>query len=89
MDAAKREQLLKLIENPPRGSDLDRAKRHGVDLRALVENLSLTPTERLIKHDVARKKLDERVQRRLLKSKRKREAKATGITPSDERQEIQ
>ncbi len=72
MDAAKRERLFKLIENPARGSALDRAKRRGVDLRALVENLSLTPTERLIKHDIVQKKLSERLQRRLLKSRRRR-----------------
>ncbi len=45
----EREILLKAIENPPRGSALESAKRWGVDLRALVDNLCLTTTERIRK----------------------------------------
>jgi hypothetical protein len=36
----------RLIARPPRGSNLAKAKEYGVDLTLLVENLSLTPTER-------------------------------------------
>ncbi len=36
-----------LITNPPQGSKLAAAKEFGIDLAQLVENLALTPTERL------------------------------------------
>jgi len=35
-----------LIAHPPRGSKLAQAKKHGVDLTLLIEDLSLSPTER-------------------------------------------
>ncbi len=35
-----------LIADPPLGSKLAEAKRHGIDLTLLVENLKLTPTQR-------------------------------------------
>jgi hypothetical protein len=35
-----------LIAHPPRGSKLAKAKKYGVDLILLIENLSLAPTER-------------------------------------------
>ncbi len=38
-----------LITNPPPGSKLAAAKEFGVDLTLLLENLALTPTERLQK----------------------------------------
>ena len=45
----QREMLLKAIENPPRGSALERAKRWGVQLHTFVDNLCLTPTDRAFK----------------------------------------
>jgi len=39
-------RIRKLIENPPAGSAIDEAKKAGVDLYRLVENLKLTPAER-------------------------------------------
>jgi len=39
-------RIRKLIENPPPGSAIDEAKKAGVDLHRLVENLKLTPAER-------------------------------------------
>lgn len=38
-----------LIRNPPQGTKLAAAKEFGVDLTQLLENLALTPTERLQK----------------------------------------
>jgi hypothetical protein len=46
MTQDQRKRALRLIARPPRGSKLARAKKYGVDLTLLVENLSLTPTER-------------------------------------------
>lgn len=40
---------IELITNPPLGSKLASAKEFGIDLTLLLENLSLTPTERLQK----------------------------------------
>ena len=65
----EREILLKAIENPTRGSALERAKRWGVDLRALVDNLCLTPTERS-------RKFTKRVNLMLDRAKRKQLRKA-------------
>ncbi len=65
----EREMLLKAIENPPRGSALDSAKRWGVDLRALVDNLCLTTTERL-------RKMTKRVNLMLERARRKQLRKA-------------
>jgi len=46
MTPKQRKRALRLIARPPQGSKLARAKEYGVDLTLLVENLSLTPTER-------------------------------------------
>jgi hypothetical protein len=46
MTPEQRNRALQLIARPPRGSKLAKAKEYGVDLTLLVENLSLTPTER-------------------------------------------
>ena len=43
MTPEQRELALKLIDNPPFGSALEKAKRWGVNLRTLVDNLCLTP----------------------------------------------
>jgi hypothetical protein len=72
----QREMLLKAIENPPLGSDLDRARRWGIDLRELVDNLCLTPTERL-------RKMTKRVNLLLERSRRKQLRKATRKKKSD------
>jgi len=46
MTPEQRKLALQLITHPPRGSKLAAAKKFGVDLSLLLENLSLTPTER-------------------------------------------
>jgi hypothetical protein len=46
MTSDQKKRALRLIARPPRGSKLATAKKYGVDLTLLVENLSLTPTER-------------------------------------------
>ncbi len=46
MTPDQRKRALQLIARPPRGSKLAKAKKYGVDLTLLIENLSLTPTER-------------------------------------------
>ena len=46
MTADQEKLALELIENPPAGSELARAKEFGVDLTLLVEALRRTPTER-------------------------------------------
>ncbi len=48
-----------MIAHPPRGSKLAEAKKYGVDLTLLVENLSLTPTERAKKLSRGAKALQE------------------------------
>ena len=40
-------ELRELIENPPEGSAIAKAKEFGVDLYSILENLKLTPAERL------------------------------------------
>ena len=40
------EKLRELIEHPPEGSAIEEAKKFGVDLYSILENLKLTPTER-------------------------------------------
>lgn len=40
-------KLRELIENPPEGSAIAKAKEFGVDLYNVLENLKLTPAERL------------------------------------------
>jgi len=46
MSPDQRKRALRLIARPPQGSDLAKAKKFGVDLTLLFENLLLTPTER-------------------------------------------
>lgn len=45
--SSKSNQLLKLIANPPPGSKIEAAIKHGVDLTLNVRLLELTPTERV------------------------------------------
>jgi hypothetical protein len=59
MTSDQRKRALRLIANPPRGSKLAEAKKFGVDLTLLVENLSLTPTERAKKLSNGAKSLQE------------------------------
>jgi hypothetical protein len=47
MDKAQRDELIRLITNPPPGSKVAAAKDFGVDLTLLVRMLELTPTQRL------------------------------------------
>ncbi len=47
MDEAEHKRLWELIQNPTPGSKLAEAKEYGIDLTLLLENLKLTPTERL------------------------------------------
>lgn len=49
MTDSERERLLALIAHPPPGSKLASAKEFGIDLTLLLENLAITPTERLQK----------------------------------------
>jgi hypothetical protein len=84
----QREILLSAIENPPRGSALDRAKRWGVDLQALVDNLCLTPAERIRKMTRRVNLMLERARRKQLR-KAARNKKSAGLTTcsSDEGRE--
>lgn len=43
---AAEKRIRKLIENPPPGSAIAKAKEFGVDLYSVLENLKLTPAER-------------------------------------------
>jgi len=81
----ERELLLKAIENPPRGSALDSAKRWGVDLRALVDNLCLTTTERIRKMTDRVNLMMERARRKQLrKALRKKKSTADPLHPPNE-----
>jgi hypothetical protein len=46
MTRAAENRLRKLIDRPPRGSAIAKAKEFGVDLYSILENLKLTPAER-------------------------------------------
>ena len=46
-----RENWEEHLRNPPPGSKAYEAKEFGVDMEELIENLKLTPAERLKKHD--------------------------------------
>jgi len=63
----QRDLLLKMIENPPRGSKLDIARRAGVDLHVLVENLCLTPEQRIRKMEARLNRMLERARRKKLR----------------------
>jgi predicted nucleotidyltransferase len=47
MTLEEHERLFELITNPPPGSEIEAAKRFGVDLTLLLRNLTLTPDERV------------------------------------------
>ncbi len=47
MKPRARDRLLRLLENPPKGSRIAAAKEFGVDLTLNVRKLGLTPTERM------------------------------------------
>lgn len=51
--------LLTLILNPPPGSKIETAKEFGIDLTLNLENLSLTPTERLMQMQDALASVEE------------------------------
>jgi hypothetical protein len=75
----EREILLKAIESPPLGSPLNKARRYGVNLRVLVDNLSLTPTERMLKWQAQVNLMLERGRRKQLrKAMRKKKPAADG-----------
>jgi hypothetical protein len=46
MTAERRQRLLELVANPPPGSEIEAAKKAGVDLILTVHLLGLTPQER-------------------------------------------
>ncbi len=46
MTRSAEEKLRELIANPPEGSAIAEAKKFGVDLYGILENLKLTPGER-------------------------------------------
>lgn len=54
MTSAEYDRLARLIANPPPGSKLAAAADFGIDLTLLLENLRLTPTERLERLEGAR-----------------------------------
>jgi hypothetical protein len=53
MNTRQPDRGIELITNPPPGSKLAAAKEFGIDLTLLLENLALTPTERLQKLSTA------------------------------------
>ena len=46
MTHSAEEEIRHLIDHPPEGSAIAEAKRFGVDLYGILENLKLTPAER-------------------------------------------
>jgi hypothetical protein len=75
----EREMLLKLTENAPRGNKLDRAKRAGVDLHVLIENLCLSPEQRIRKMEARVNRMLERGRRKKLqRDERKRKSTSLG-----------
>lgn len=53
MTPEERNRLLMLIADPPPGSKIEAARDFGVDLTLLVQNLALTPDERVRKMESA------------------------------------
>lgn len=51
---AAEKRIRKLIQNPPPGSAIAKAKEFGVDLYSVLENLKLTPAERFRRADANR-----------------------------------
>ena len=47
MTRRTKERLYKLVLNPPKGSKLEAAKNHGVDLMENIRRLAMTPAERV------------------------------------------
>ena len=78
----ERDMLLKVIENPPRGSKLYIAKRAGVDLYALIENLCLTPEQRIRKMEARLDRMLERARRKQpRRDERKKKSTPLSTTP--------
>jgi hypothetical protein len=46
MTRSKEQRLRRMIAHPPKGSAIAEAKKFGVDLYGILENLKLTPAER-------------------------------------------
>lgn len=84
----QREVALRMIEDPPFGSALEKAKRWGVDLHTLVDNLCLTPTQRARNWSRRVNLMLERARRKQLKkAMRKNKAKADLLHPPAEAKE--
>jgi hypothetical protein len=47
------------LRNPAPGSRIESAKKFGIDLTLLIEQLRLTPAERVAKLEIATKSLEE------------------------------
>jgi hypothetical protein len=47
MTAEDQKRLYDLVMNPPPGSQIEAAKEYGVDLTLILENLAMTPNERV------------------------------------------
>jgi hypothetical protein len=47
MTRSEQARLLKLVENPPKGSKIEAAKNFGIDLTLNLRSLRLSPTERV------------------------------------------
>ena len=47
MTRGTEERIRQLIDDPPEGSAIAEAKKFGVDLYSILENLKLSPAERL------------------------------------------
>jgi hypothetical protein len=73
----QRDLLLKIIENPPRGSKLNLARRAGFDLHVLVENLCLTPEQRIRKMEARLNRMLERARRKQLRREKRRKTSTT------------
>jgi hypothetical protein len=59
MTSEEYNRLLALIQNPPPGSAIERAKEFGVDLTLTLDNLRLTPQQRVEKMAAASRLLEE------------------------------
>jgi hypothetical protein len=59
MKPSQQARLLELVANPPAGSDIEAAKKYGVDLTLNIERLLLTPTERVREMEGALRLMEE------------------------------
>ena len=59
MTSEEYNRLLALIQNPPPGSAIERAKQFGVDLTLTLGNLRLTPQQRVEKMAAAARLMEE------------------------------